>query len=527
MYKLWFILITLVYLFLSSCTVKHDFSGLKPGQWYVSQDINVAIRFNNLAGRIFGDYVITDGCYSDLYKFECDTKRRKVKFIFKLHSDIKLYGLEFTNKSGLTLHASERIEYNFSIEQNAAFEGKKRYLEPVFDDISVTEVIYGKASGFYSSKRVSKVTTNKYPEILANALIGISDNVWAEDIELAMDIYQPRGDESVKRPLLLMIHGGAFIVGDKRDEFNVRLAEYYARCGYVVASINYRIGFVFIPGMYTAVERAMYRATQDARAALRFLIDNQYIYGINPKFCFVGGNSAGGFISLFAAFMEEDEKMQSTGGNIFRLQGDLGCLDCSGNAIKHNFNIRGVVNMWGGITDLEMIDDYEKIPVLLIHGDNDQVIPINYDYPFSNVNTNLASLFTRKVYGSKPVYDKMRELSFDVELYNLPGEGHEPYEDENQVYNENYYKIKTKILNFFAGEIKNVDFVINRSLGINQCIYNVSSANKVNWHAKGGIILGNKGNEIQVVWISSSSEKSVTAYEVDEMGYINIFELIN
>lgn len=525
MCKLYLYITAFAFLMLSSCTQKHDFINVKIGHWYVSNDINVAIRFNNVVGGIYGEYIITDGCYSDLYRFECVVKRKTIKFIFKSHRDILLDGIVYSNKLNISVQASERDAYKFSLEKNTPFEGKQRYQKPLFDDVSVTEVIYGKAPGFYSSKQVPEATSDKYPQILADVLKSVSTNFMCEDIDLKMDIYQPIGDKVRNRPVILLIHGGAFIVGDKRDEFNVRLAKYYASCGYVVASINYRLGFIFIPGMYSELERAMYRATQDTRSALRFLSDNKNIYGINPEFCFVGGNSAGGFISLFACFMEEHEKMQSAVGNPFKLQSDLGCLDCSGNTNKSEYRIRRAVSMWGGINDLEIIDDYEKIPVLLIHGDADQIVPYNYDYPFSNVSAEMASVFTKKVYGSMPVYEKMQSLSFDAELFSLIGEGHEPFKDENQMYAENYDAIKNKILTFFTREMQNDDFVISRSNGNNKCLYNANSSGKVNWNAVGGVIISNKTDGVQVVWINNLRVKYITASEVDEMGCTNFFTL--
>jgi predicted esterase len=508
-------------LFITSCTQKNDFSGVQIGKWYIYDDMNIAIRFNNIDGDVYGDYIITSNCYSDLYQFSCVKSRKKIEFNFKSHLDIQLNGVLDSDEMGFAVKTSKNSVRQFVMEQNIAYKGNKRYLEPMFDDVTVTEVIYGKAPGFYSSKPVSKATTDKYPEIIADVLKGISNNVWCDEIELTMDVYQPTGDELRNRPLFLLIHGGAFIVGDKRDEFNVRLAEYYARCGYVVASINYRMGFVFIPGVYSALERAMYRATQDARAALRFLSDNQNRYGINPKYCFVGGNSAGGFISLFTAFMEEHQKMQSSRGNLLLLQRDLGCLDCSGNTNKGSFNIRGVVNMWGAITDLGMIDFYEKIPVLLIHGDEDYIVPFYYDYPFSKVSAELASVFTQRVFGSKPIYDKMRYHSMEVELYRLFGEGHEPYEDDNLVYNENYDKIKDRILNFFSRNLKNVDFVITKLNENNKCRYQVASENKVHWHAEGGVIVKNRSNEVQVVWLNGYGKRKISAFAENDMGYVN------
>ncbi|MCK7539967.1 MAG: hypothetical protein MZV63_58205 [Marinilabiliales bacterium] len=41
-----------------------------------------------------------------------------------------------------------------------------------------------------------------------------------------------------------------------------------------------------------------------------------------------------------------------------------------------------MVNMWGAVGDLKIIDREEKIPVLSIHGTADDVVPYDYDHPF-------------------------------------------------------------------------------------------------------------------------------------------------
>ncbi len=56
---------------------------------------------------------------------------------------------------------------------------------------------------------------------------------------LKLDLYQPSGDTIAKRPVLIWIHGGGFIQGDKASGSTI--ATYFAKLGYVTASINYRL----------------------------------------------------------------------------------------------------------------------------------------------------------------------------------------------------------------------------------------------------------------------------------------------
>ena len=85
---------------------------------------------------------------------------------------------------------------------------------------------------------------------------------------LKMDFYEPEGDTETERPLLIWVHGGSFMFGDKTDYDVVQFSERFAKKGFVCASINYRLG-IFPLDSANAV-KAVVRATQDLRAAIRF-----------------------------------------------------------------------------------------------------------------------------------------------------------------------------------------------------------------------------------------------------------------
>ena len=104
-----------------------------------------------------------------------------------------------------------------------------------------------------------------------------------------LDLYRPdRADTTC--PLIIHIHGGAFLIGDKRDiqlEPWLRLLDR----GFAVASVNYRMsGEALFPA-----------AVQDCKNAVRFLRRNAGQYGLDPdRFAVVGG-SAGGNIAAMVA----------------------------------------------------------------------------------------------------------------------------------------------------------------------------------------------------------------------------------
>lgn len=97
-----------------------------------------------------------------------------------------------------------------------------------------------------------------------------------------LDIYLPEGDGPF--PLVIMIHGGGFMMGDKADGMGLAGVDQLLAAGYAVASINYRLS-----------SEAQYPAQIfDAKAAVRFLRANAAEYKLNPEKFGAWGASAGG-----------------------------------------------------------------------------------------------------------------------------------------------------------------------------------------------------------------------------------------
>lgn len=98
-----------------------------------------------------------------------------------------------------------------------------------------------------------------------------------------MDIHLP-DSTAAARPAVMLIHGGAWELGDKKDYGDA--ADDFAAAGYVAATINYRL----LPVHYPA-------DAQDCLCALSFLRANAAQYGIDPERIAVSGYSAGGHLS--------------------------------------------------------------------------------------------------------------------------------------------------------------------------------------------------------------------------------------
>ena len=498
-------------------------SEMPKGVWFVSEEVGLALRFVDVDGPVRGTYFPTDRAVADIGSFEARWSRSGFDFSFSGYPEKSLTGNIVMTDEGFDIITRRKSKTAFKHAPEMGLPSRPwRYSSVITTKVTRTERIYGYASGYYSSKPVDDMSAGKYPEIILSVLSDVNSNMFSDSIKLEMDIYKPAEDTVKRRPLLLLIHGGAFVIGDKRDELQRRLGIYYAQCGYVVASINYRLGYPFVPGMYSQLERCIYRGIQDVRASLRYLSAHSDIYGIDTDNVFLAGNSAGGFLSLFTAFMEEHESWASTGRSLWGLRKELGCLDCSTNEYRGDYRIAGVVNLWGGITDLALIEAHEKIPVYMVHGTADRIVPIGYEYPFNNLNRRLTAFFTRKMYGSQPICDHMKQLGFDVSLNAIPNGKHEPQNDDSST----YYDIRNEIRGFMFGVLSGKPLQISGpeivSRNDNTAKFTVRNHNNepIQWSCRGGLIINTRNNSVDVVWFSTSNERTLTAAATSGIGLV-------
>jgi acetyl esterase/lipase len=483
-----------------------------------------------------------------------DGKKIKAKFTGSV-SDDTIAGFILTSRKNairlgiipeLTLFMVKEIPNSkFQIPNFPRFPASPlpRYLTHVFDMINVQEEIsYGAAPGYYVSMPVTTEGYD-YQQIITDAMERMYVNPTRDAIvhifnkdpfslvltdlqPLRMDIYQPLKDTLSKRPLILLLHGGAFIMGDKATPTIQELARDFAGKGYVVAAINYRMGFN--PASKSSLERSAYRAVQDARAALRYLSANAATYRIDPDYVFLGGSSAGAITALNAAFMKQDERPESTERNIWRAQVDLGGLDESTNTYTGSYRIRAVVNLWGAVNDTSIIDKEENIPVLSIHGDADRIVPYTFAYPFLDLDTTITSNIVTKLYGSYPITKRLTHLGIYNELVTLPGAGHEPQYEPGKM-RPVMDTILARATDFYFRSLFNFPDVTGPrqiAFGTSPSTYTLPLSNDLTyyWQVDGGKMLpGTAKNTARIVWLKEGSgevrlmlvHKNMASVEID------------
>ena len=242
----------------------------------------------------------------------------------------------------------------------------------------------------------------------------------ASGVENKLDVYAP-SNPAAPAPVLLMIHGGGWVIGD-RATYTMRLLP-YLEMGFAVVNISYRLANVALAPA----------AVEDGLCALRWIAGNAEEYGFDASRVVVTGMSAGGHLSLTTGMIPSSAGL------------DRQCFAraFSGPRPADPATVAAIVN-WYGITDVvDMLDgpntkgyavewlgslpNREEVaarvspltyarsglpPILTIHGDNDPIVPYEH---------------------ATRLKDKLDQAGVTNELHTVPGGGHGGFTDAETI----------------------------------------------------------------------------------------------
>ena len=255
-------------------------------------------------------------------------------------------------------------------------------------------------------------------------------------LPLKADFYEPCGDTASCRPLLIAIHGGAWAGGDKSDL--AVFSDFFAKKGYAVASINYRLSIPNNPLCFDVdadsirMLRAAFRAIQDAKAAVRFFRAHAAEYRIDPENIFAVGVSAGAFTALGVGYLNDPDERPGVCaarpelGNWFNnlYFPDMGSIEGDGGNPAFSSSVRAVVNLSGALFDLDWLDGAGDPSLCSFHGTADDVVPFGAGCVLpALINANIYHHCVR-VQGSKGVQQRAASLGMDAQLFTFPNGGH-------------------------------------------------------------------------------------------------------
>jgi acetyl esterase/lipase len=114
-----------------------------------------------------------------------------------------------------------------------------------------------------------------------------------------LDVYRSRLAPPERAPVMVYIHGGAWVIGDKREQGKPMMYELVAR-GWVCVAINYRL----------SPKATWPDHIVDAKRAVAWVKEHIAEYGGDPAFVAVSGGSAGGHLCALLALSDGDGAFQ-------------------------------------------------------------------------------------------------------------------------------------------------------------------------------------------------------------------------
>lgn len=198
---------------------------------------------------------------------------------------------------------------------------------------------------------------------------------------LKLDLLIPKVD--APPPLIVLIHGGGWMKGDKKDY--TADAETFASMGYAVANVNYRLAGAFSNRAPAAVE--------DARCAVRWLRSQAPFYGYDAARLGAVGFSAGAHLAAMLAMATDVEGidhpecgLKDFDTRVVSAVGYYGPYDLRSSKEVPAAGLFILMQFLGGLP--EVLPDLAKrmspeahvgadsAPFMMVHGDADGLVPV-------------------------------------------------------------------------------------------------------------------------------------------------------
>jgi acetyl esterase/lipase len=237
-----------------------------------------------------------------------------------------------------------------------------------------------------------------------------------EKVRLKLDVYQPVepwDPEGARRPALVQIHGGAWLIGDKREQ-GIPLLNHMAANGWVGFNVNYRLS-----PRAKAPDHLV-----DCKRAIAWIREHADEYGIDPDFICVTGGSAGGHLAAMVALTGADHSFQPgfedadcTVQGAIPFYGVYDLVDDEGLMIPgfREMLIEPIVFGAKFAADGAPFQAYSPIarvgpdapPMMIVHGSRDALVPVETARRFARRMTDVSehAVVYVELYGAQHAFD--------------------------------------------------------------------------------------------------------------------------
>ena len=338
---------------------------------------------------------------------------------------------------------------------------------------------------------------------------------------LLLDVYQPVGDVATNRALVIIAHGGSFVGGGRTGSDVVPLAVDLAKMGYVTASIDYRLGMTHLlsggPPDSVDAGAAVMRATQDARAAVRFFRNNARTggntYSIDTNNIFFGGVSAGGIMVLHLAYCDQESEFPAYVDTVGQYGLHGGIQGLSGNQ-GYPSTVKAIVNICGALGDTLWMHTGDT-PLLSFHGTADGTVPYGYAEIYL-----LSAYPILKVYGSSTVNERATHQLIPNCMETWVGQDHVPEVSSAAYFDSTITITRTFLEHFTCNTAMNCSYT--EPLGINALSDNIDFSiypNPANTSATIDLIAFT-GHSVNIELYNSTGQKVKSISSVKSNQYI-------
>ena len=239
--------------------------------------------------------------------------------------------------------------------------------------------------------------------------------------EEKLDLYLPAVAAGTRAPAVVWIHGGGWTSGDKASSREQNVGRNLASAGYVVASVNYRMGAGAWP-----------QNLLDCKNAVRFLRAHATDYGVDPARIAVAGGSAGGHLALMVGLTagkewESDSAYPGVSGAVAAIIDFYGITDLltRRKTDEHGqpsggFNDGDAPRVFGGsrpgdVSAWRLGSPVNHVtadspPILIVHGDRDSTVDIGQ-------SRELAEILAERKVPHSLVVVKDAGHTFDLETW--------------------------------------------------------------------------------------------------------------
>ncbi|MGZ3852900.1 MAG: prolyl oligopeptidase family serine peptidase, partial [Flavisolibacter sp.] len=238
-----------------------------------------------------------------------------------------------------------------------------------------------------------------------------------------MDVYLPAGRSMDSTKTIVMIHGGAWVSGDKSDFASFIPVIQQRFPGYAIANINYKLA--------TTTDNHFPTQENDMKAALDYLVQKASDYQLSHNFILLGA-SAGAHMALVQAYKYPSPRVLA----VVDFFGPTNMVDLY-NFYSSNSNDQALFQLLMSGTPQSNPALYQQsspinfvtsqsCPTIIFHGTADVIVPLSESVDLKN---------------------KLSSLGVPNQMTTYPNVGHEiwPPNIMTDVYNQMEQFIKTNV----------------------------------------------------------------------------------